>query len=57
MGYTGWAPGQLKGEISRGDWHRTDADAHAIFEKRPETLWHDLDFKASATQARYLVPR
>jgi putative transcriptional regulator len=57
IGYAGWAPGQLEGEISRGDWHRVDADARSLFERKPENLWHDLDFKASATQARYLVPR
>ena len=53
IGYAGWAPGQLEGEVSRGDWHRVDADARALFEHRPESLWHDLDFKASATQASY----
>ena len=57
VGYAGWAPGQLEGEISRGDWHKVNADARSLFEHRPENLWHDLDFKASATQARYLLPR
>jgi putative transcriptional regulator len=57
VGYAGWAPGQLEGEISRGDWHRVNADARSLFERKPENLWHDLDFKASATQARYLLPR
>jgi len=53
IGYAGWAPGQLEGEISRGDWLRVDADARSLFEHRPESLWHDLEFKASATQVFY----
>ena len=55
IGYAGWAPGQLESEVSRGDWHRVDADARSLFDRKPESLWHDLDFKASATQARFLV--
>src|SRR5579862_1604321 len=57
IGYAGWAPGQLEGEVSRGDWHRLDADARSLFERRPESLWHDLDFKASATKALFVPAR
>lgn len=38
-GYAGWAPGQLEGEIARGDWHVSDGDSEMVFEKQPETLW------------------
>ena len=51
VGYAGWAPGQLEGEVAHGDWHRMDANARALFERRPESLWYDLDIKASATKA------
>jgi len=57
IGYSGWGPGQLESEMSRGDWHRVDADARWVFEHKPESLWHDLDFKASATKAFYRLPR
>jgi putative transcriptional regulator len=57
IGYAGWAPGQLESEVSRGDWHRVNADARSLFERRPENLWHDLDFKASATQALFVPSR
>jgi putative transcriptional regulator len=51
IGYAGWGPGQLEGEIARGDWHHADADARSLFDRRPESLWYDLDIKASATKA------
>ena len=53
VGYAGWAPGQLEGEVARGDWHRVDADARSLFDRRPESLWYDLDIKASATKASF----
>ncbi len=51
VGYAGWGPGQLEFELARGDWHRMDADARSLFDRRPESLWYDLDIKASATKA------
>jgi len=53
IGYSGWAPGQLEGEVERGDWNRVDADARSLFSRRPESLWNELDFKASATQVLF----
>lgn len=50
-GYAGWAPGQLEAEVARGDWHLMHADAKAIFERKPETLWPELDRRASAVRA------
>ncbi len=50
-GSAGWAPGQLDGEMQRGDWHRLAADAQSIFSRRPETLWQELDRRASSVQA------
>lgn len=38
LGHSGWAPGQLEAEISRGDWKLERADSSSIFGK-PEHLW------------------
>jgi putative transcriptional regulator len=42
VGYCGWAPGQLRYEIGRGDWLVVrDADS-AVFDKDPASVWQDL---------------
>jgi putative transcriptional regulator len=41
-GYAGWAPGQLEGEIARGDWSIAGADAFTIFRKDSSSVWRDL---------------
>ncbi|MBW2268730.1 MAG: YqgE/AlgH family protein [Deltaproteobacteria bacterium] len=41
-GYAGWSPGQLEGEIRRGDWHVTNASADAIFASDPRRVWNEL---------------
>ena len=51
-GYAGWAPGQLQGELDRGDWLVTDADAKTIFMKDTSQLWQDLVRRARAVHAR-----
>ena len=51
-GYAGWAPGQLQGEVERGDWLVTDADAKTIFTKDTSALWQDLVRRARAVHAR-----
>lgn len=40
MGYAGWAPGQLEQEIGAGAWHIVAAEAAAVFDPDPDTLWH-----------------
>jgi len=40
-GYTGWAPGQLDAEISRGGWRVFEADAKAVFAPDPAGIWRD----------------
>ena len=52
MGYAGWAAGQLEAEISRGDWEVVQADAKAIFAKKPEALWPEFIRRASETTVR-----
>lgn len=41
-GYTGWSPGQLKGEIARGLWHVLAGDASVVFDPHPESVWSRL---------------
>jgi putative transcriptional regulator len=42
LGHSGWAPGQLLGEIARGSWELVRADMFTVFEKDPEKIWKDL---------------
>ena len=51
-GYAGWGPGQLQGELDRGDWLVTDADAKTIFRTDTSQLWQDLVRRARAVHAR-----
>jgi putative transcriptional regulator len=50
-GYSGWAPGQLQGELDRGDWLVVDADAKNVFLKDTSRLWQDLVRRARAVRA------
>jgi putative transcriptional regulator len=50
-GYAGWAPGQLQGELDRGDWLVVDADAKSVFLKDTSRLWQDLVRRARAVRA------
>jgi putative transcriptional regulator len=42
VGYVGWRPGELRGEIDRGLWTVANADLHLIFRKDTEGLWEEL---------------
>lgn len=42
VGYSGWGPDQLEGEMSRGDWVILDADPSVIFSEEPEKTWDKL---------------
>jgi putative transcriptional regulator len=52
-GHAGWSPGQLEGEIARGDWDLLPADDASIFASKPEDLWLEMRRRASATKVRY----
>lgn len=41
-GYAGWAPGQLQGEIDRGDWQVVREDPALIFDGDTASLWQRL---------------
>lgn len=38
-GCAGWAPGQLEGELARGDWHIVPATAESLFDCCPYEMW------------------
>jgi putative transcriptional regulator len=42
VGYVGWRPGELKGEIDRGLWSVLDADLDTVFRKDTDSLWEEL---------------
>src|SRR3954465_13959262 len=42
VGYVGWRPGELKGEIDRGVWSGINADLDGVFRKDTEGLWEEL---------------
>jgi putative transcriptional regulator len=39
LGYAGWAPGQLEGELARGGWFTAPTDAAFVFEADRDSLW------------------
>ena len=39
LGYAGWAPGQLEGEIERGSWISVAADEALIFDDDTDSKW------------------
>lgn len=39
MGHSGWGPGQLEGEIARGDWTLARAEPDVIFGNQGEHPW------------------
>jgi len=38
-GYAGWGPGQLDGEIERGDWYVVDGDSALVLTEDPASTW------------------
>jgi putative transcriptional regulator len=41
-GYAGWAPGQLAGEVARGDWLVFPADETSLFTVDAAGQWDSL---------------
>lgn len=39
LGYSGWGPGQLEAEMSRGAWLHATADPAIIFNTPPDDIW------------------
>lgn len=57
IGHSGWAPGQLDGELARGSWDVVRADAFTVFGKDPATMWDELskDSRVIATLPSYVT--
>ena len=55
IGHSGWAPGQLDGELVRGSWDVVRADPFTVFGKDPATMWNELS-KDSRVIARSSPP-
>ena len=39
LGYAGWAPGQLEGELARNVWYTAPADPALVFDDDRDKLW------------------
>jgi putative transcriptional regulator len=39
LGYAGWAPGQLEGELKAGGWFTVPADPAIVFDDKYDTKW------------------
>jgi len=57
VGYVGWRPGELRGEIDRGLWSVANADLEVIFRKDTEGLWEELLQQSKRIRARPYLPR
>jgi putative transcriptional regulator len=42
VGYSGWAPGQLEGELAQDAWFVVALERSDPFSPRPEQLWRDV---------------
>ena len=51
VGYAGWAPGQLEGELARGDWNIAPAESRAVFEMESEKIWREFIDRTTGLQA------
>lgn len=50
LGYAGWGPGQLEGEVARRDWFTAPAEPDLVFDAPRDTVWD----KALASRTREL---
>jgi putative transcriptional regulator len=41
LGYAGWGPGQLEGELARNNWFTTPEEPKLVFEDDRDKLWDD----------------
>jgi putative transcriptional regulator len=48
-GCAGWGPGQLEGELRRGDWFTLPADLDLMFGSDPYGVWEELLERVHAT--------
>lgn len=53
-GCSGWGPGQLEGEIARGDWFLYPASQEIVFHDDPYVVWETL--VTAVQQAHRILP-
>lgn len=51
-GHAGWAPGQLDGELKRGDWRILEAQAEDVFHEPSSEIWQELVQRAEGEWVR-----
>jgi len=56
VGYVGWRPGELKGEIERGLWSVLSADLDMIFRKDMDGVWEELLQQTRRIRTELQVP-
>jgi putative transcriptional regulator len=56
VGYVGWRPGELKGEIDRGLWSVLNADPDVVFRKDMEGLWEEMHQQTRRIRAELPLP-
>lgn len=54
-GYSGWAPGQLRNELTREGWYILPADSATIFDYKPEEIWPALVKRALLRNTDYVA--
>lgn len=57
LGYAGWGPRQLDGEVALGGWHIFPATVGEVFDAAPGTLWKRLIRRTELSIARALRAR
>ena len=55
LGYSGWGPEQLEGELTEGAWVNSDVTADLIFETGPDELW-EASVRHIGIEPQALVP-
>ena len=56
VGYVGWRPGELKGEIDRGLWSVSNVDLDTVFRKDTDSLWEELQQASRRIRAGVAAP-
>lgn len=58
MGYAGWSPGQLEGELARRMWVVSKATSKLVFDTPPEEMWETAVMQLGPAYAHWLkVPK
>lgn len=55
-GYAGWAPGQLQGEMRRGDWHVLAGDVDVLFEENVAQVWSKMFARSQRRFVKRALP-